>query len=410
MKIKAVFFRMFFRVSIFLIMVCVMHTPAYSETKQTAVIATVSPDWTSGSYSVASVDPVGGPREFQNKISSKKSDLTIAAFGNYFFVFERFGANNIAKYKIDQPDKPIWQFSTEGDETNSNPYDLIFVNEKKAYLLRYGSDKAWIVNPSATKEESFKIGELDLSAYNDADGPPNMSAGVIVNQKLYITLQRSDLTVWPIVHEQPYIAVFDTVADSEIDTQNCNCARKGVVISDIKNPTAIQYIASNDKLYIQCVGDWDILTNEDRGGIIEMNPHTYQMRVVLIDDMDYGVISGMAIISPTKGYFVGYAGWGDNTLYSFDPSCGCDIKAINGFRNISIYGFDAGVQLDKNHMLWVCNQTNFRVDILNTSTDIVDEQINTELNPIKVVFVDGEPDMWDDDGGHGGGCFISSLN
>jgi hypothetical protein len=383
--------------------------PAYSETKQTAVIATVSPDWTSGSYSIASVDPVGGPRTFQNKLGSTKSDLTVTAYGKFFYIFERFGANNITKYSIEEPDKPIWQFSTEGDETNSNPYDLIFVNEKKAYLLRYGSDKAWIVNPSATTEAAFKIGELDLSAYNDTDGAPNMSAGVIVDEKLYITLQRADLTVWPVTHDEPYIAVFATATDEEIDTQNCNCDQMGILISEIKNPTSIQYLAENDRIYVQGVGDWDGATDEDSGGIVRINPHTYQTDLVIADDPEYGVVSGMAIISQDKGYFVGYAGWGNNTLYTFDPSCGCDINPVDGFENISIYGFDLGVQPDQNNMLWVCNQTNFRVDIINTETDAIDESIATELNPVKVVFAEGEPDMWDEGGGGDSGCFISSL-
>jgi hypothetical protein len=383
--------------------------PAYSEPKQTAVIATVSPDWTSGSYSIASVDPVGGPRTVQNKLGNTKSDLTVTAYGKYFYIFERFGANNITKYSIEEPDKPIWQFSTEGDETNSNPYDLIFVNEKKAYLLRYGSDKAWIVNPSATTEASFKIGELDLSAYNDADVAPNMSSGAIVDNKLFITLQRSDLTVWPVTHDDPYVVVFDVSTDAEIDTQNCDCDQMGILISDIKNPTSIQYVADNDRIYVQGVGDWDCATDQDSGGIVQINLNTYQTSLVISDDAEYGVVSGMAIISPDKGYFVGYAGWGDNTLYSFDPSCGCSIKPVAGFKNISISGMDTGAYPDKNDRMWICNQTNVRVDIINTSTDKVDERISTELNPIKVVFAEGEPDIWDDGGGGGSGCFISSL-
>jgi hypothetical protein len=392
------------------LVVFLSYTPAYSESSQTAVIATVSPDWSSGSHSVVSVDPAGGPRTALNKISSDKSDLTVVSYGYYFYIFQRYGANNITKYRIDEPGKPLWQFSTEGDETNSNPYDLIFVNEKKAYLLRYGSDKAWIVNPSTTTEAGFKIGELDLSAYNDADGAPNMSSGVIVANKLFITLQQADLTVWPVTYDEPYVAVFDITTDTEIDTQNCNCAKKGILITEIKNPTSIQYVTDNDSIYIQGPGDWDITTDQVAGGIVQINPHTYQIDLVISDGAAYGVISGMAILSEDKGYLVGYAGWGDNTLYTFDPSCGCNLDPVAGFENISISGFDAGVYPDKNNMLWICNQTHFRVDILNTSTNTIDESVSTELNPVKVVYVNGTPDAWDDDGGGSSGCFISLLH
>jgi hypothetical protein len=252
---------------------------------------------------------------------------------------------------------------------------------------------------------------LDLSAYNDSDGAPNMSAGVIVDKKLFITLQRADLTVWPILHNEPYIAVFDTSTDTEIDTQNCNCDQMGILISDIKNPTSIQYASDNDRIYIQGVGDWDGSTDQDSGGIVQINPDTYDTSLVIADDAEYGVISGMAIISSNKGYFVGYAGWGDNTLYSFDPTCGCNIKPVAGLKNISISGMDTGAYTDKNARLWICNQSNVRVDIINTSINAIDESINTELNPIKVVFAEGEPDIWNDDnGGGGGGCFIKSLH
>jgi hypothetical protein len=386
-----------------------LSAPSLSASSQTAVIATVSPDWSSGSHSVVSVDPVGGPRTVQNKISSDKSDITVASYENYFYIFQRYGANSITKYRIDDPGKPLWQFSTEGTETNSNPYDLIFVNEKKAYLLRYGSDKAWIVNPSTTTEAGFKIGELNLSAYNDTDGAPNMSSGVINGNKLFITLQQADLTVWPVAYDEPYVVVFDITTDTEIDTQNCNCAKKGILITEIKNPTSIQYVAGNDTLYIQGPGDWDITTDEVTGGIVQINPHNYQTDLVISDDAAYGVVSGMVILCENKGYFVGYAGWGDNTLYTFDPVCGCNENPVAGFEHISISGFDAGVYPDQNNMLWICNQTHYRVDILNTSTDAIDESISTELNPVKVVYVKGTPDDWDNGGG-GGGCFVSTLH
>ncbi len=50
-----------------------------------------------------------------------------------------------------------------------DPYALVSLSETKAYLLRYGSDKVWVVNPQAENSEDFKIGELDLSGYIPED-------------------------------------------------------------------------------------------------------------------------------------------------------------------------------------------------------------------------------------------------
>jgi hypothetical protein len=211
---------------------------------QTAVIATTAQDWSSGAHSIISVDPIGGPRGAQNSLAPSGSDLTVVSYDKYFYRMERSGAHNITKYDVNEPDTPIWQFSTEGNEANSNPHDLVFVNEEKAYLIRYGSDKAWIVNPSAASESAFKTGELDLSNYSDDDGTPEMDSGIIVGNMLFITLQRIDTSGgWGnYKYNTPYISVFDTRTDEEIDIQNCECDLKGIAIEPVFNLLTIQYV------------------------------------------------------------------------------------------------------------------------------------------------------------------------
>jgi len=382
--------------------------PAYSE--QTAVVATVDAFWTVGTHSTISVDPVGGPRTAQNELLPTGSDITVSAYGNYFYRLERSGANNVTKFDINAPDAVIWQFSTEeGDDTNSNPYGMVFVSSDKAYLLRYGSTKAWIVNPSTTTEAGFKTGELNLGSYADADGSPEMAGAVIVGNKLFIILQRLENWASTVT---PYIAVFDTTTDTEIDTEIPNPDGVLGIPLDIRDPLAIQYLAENNTIYVQGIGSYFPL--EYTGGIVSINPDTYATAMVLDDGTDadhpYGQISGMAIISADKGYFVGYDGWGDNTLYSFDPATGVVGSSVVGLENKSIAGMESGVYLDNNDMLWICNQTDARVDILNITDDTIDESVSTSLNPLKVVFCSGESGGGSDGGGGGGssGCFIST--
>jgi len=370
---------------------------------QTAVVATVAADWSSGAHSTISVDPVGGPRTAQNELFPTGSDITVSAYGKYFYRFERSGANNVTKFDINAPDTVIWQFSTEGVDTNSNPYGMVFVSSDKAYLLRYGSTKAWIVNPSATIEAEFKIGELDLSSYADADGIPEMAGGVIVGNKLFIILQR--LENWAST-ATPYVAVFDTTTDTEIDTGIANPIL-GIPL-DIRDPLAIQYLAENNTIYVQGIGSY--FPVEYTGGIVSIDPDTYATAMVLDDGTDanhpYGQISGMAIVSAAKGYFVGYDGWGDNTLYSLNPATGVVGSSVAGLENKSIAGMESGVYLDDNDMLWICNQTDARVDILNITDDSIDESVSTSLNPLKVVFCDGTGAGGNNDE-DSGGCFIS---
>ena len=382
--------------------------PAYSA--QTAVVATVDAGYETGAHSTISVDPVSGPRTAQNNLLPTISDISVAAYETYFYRMERFNKNNVTKFDINAPEEVKWQWSTEGDETNSNPHDLVFVNAEKAYLLRYGSNMAWIVNPSATVEDDFKIGELDLSAYRFEDNPPGMHSGVIADGKLYITLQRFDAAWTP---QTAYVAVFDVSNDTPINTDKGSGDMLGIPLP-IKNPGAIQYLAENSTVYVQGSGHF-FGALEYSSGIAAINPSTYDVSMIFDDgnelDHPYGFIVGMAILSPTKGYFVGYAGWGDNTLYTFDPSNPSpEGTAIEDFEHIQIAGMESGVYFDENNMLWVCNQTDASVDILNTTDDTIDESVSTNLNPSKVVFCSGTSGGGSDNGGGGGssGCFIST--
>jgi hypothetical protein len=267
----------------------------------------------------------------------------------------------------------------------------------KAYLMRYGAAQAWIVNPSATAEEDFKIGELDLSAYDDGDGYPEMHTGVIVNGKLFIALQRLDRNNgW--VPTTSYIAVFDTETDTEIDTGQGQGSLQGIELP-AKNPGGIQYLEENNTIYVQGSGDfgatWTGRPAEYSGGIISVNPDTYETTLVVDDgnenDHPYGNISGLTVADSTKGYFVGYAGWGDNTLYVFNPTTGQVSGAANDYlKNKNIADMETGVYLDMNDMLWVCNSTDAEVVILDTTDDSIDEKISTNLNPQRVVFAQAE--------------------
>ncbi len=400
--------------------------PAFAETSRWAVVLTAAADYSSGAHSVISVDPVGGPRTVYNDLAPTISDQGLSVYGKYFYRIERYNADSVTKFSINDPDAPIWQYSTldPGDEGTSNPQNMVFVNDQKAYLLRSGSTRAWIVNPSATSQAEFKIGELDLSAYGDQDGLPEMSKGVIIGDKLYLELSRLDQTNnW--APNTPYLAVFDIYTDTEIDTGVPNPdGVKGIPLP-VKNTGAMVYHSANFMLYIQGSGriGSEVMgtPTEYSGGIVSVNPFTYETSLIL-DDGDetnhpYGNISGLSVVSPSKGYFVGYAGWGDNTLYEFNPSTGQVYGAVHpSLSNINIPGMEAGSYVDPNAMLWVCDATYAEVVIVNTQTHTIDERISTNLNPQRVEFLtvttqeespDDEPDDGDDDD-DGSNCFITT--
>ena len=125
-------------------------------------------------------------------------------------------SDSVSAHSASDPSTVIFETSTNDgtDTASSNPHDLVFVDSQKGYLLRYGSPNVWIVNPSATSASEFKIGEIDLSAY-DADGVPEATRAVIVGDRMFVFMQRLELFAPTL---PGVVAVIDTTTDTEIDT------------------------------------------------------------------------------------------------------------------------------------------------------------------------------------------------
>ena len=359
---------------------------------QTAVTVNADALYETGTHSLISVDPVDGARTLQDDLLPTVSDLAVATYGEFFYRIERFLSDNVTKFHVDAPDEDIWQFSTNDptDEESGNPYALVFAGPDKAYLIRYGSTTVWIVNPSATTADAFKIGELDLSAYADGDGIPEMSSGVIVDGKLFVLMQR--LEFWcPADGVYSYLAVFDTATDQEIDTGRGEEGLKGIPLP-LFNVDSIQYVAARNTIYVSGTGSfgWCAGGPGGLGGIATVSPETYAADLILDgSEIERGNVSGMAIATSDKGYFIGYADWGDNTLYSFNPTTGALIGAVSEeLQNLNILD----MAVDENGLLWVL-ANDFaagKVVIIDPADDTIDETVETNLFPQAIAFVSPE--------------------
>lgn len=376
---------------------------AISADKQKGVVATAAADYSSGALSVIDVSPVGGQRDYENNLNPTISDTRVASYGHYFYRIESYMGDNIAKYDINNPTSPKWQYSTmdkNDDVTTTNPYDLVVVRPDKAYLLRYGTNTAWIVDPQASSAEEFKIGTLDLSAYDDGDNrSPEMNKGLVVDGKLFILMQRSNRNNdWRF--KAGYIAVFDTSTDQEIQTWQGENGLKGIKLP-IKNPGTINYVPENETIYVQGRGFVPFSGEpEYSGGIASIDPDTYQTEMILDDgnqqDHLYGVINGLITVNATKGYFVGQKGYGNSTIYSFNPSTGQVLGApVPELKGINIPGMESGGGVDKNGLVWVTDATNAQVVIVDPSDDSVDQIVDTNLSPQDIAFVKYDDDNID---------------
>lgn len=348
-----------------------------------AIVATSAADYSSGAHAVISKDDNGDRIAF-NDLLPTGSDLTVAAYGQHFYRIERaFSGNNITKFSSSDPQTPIWQYSTNDPAVAvaSDPHDMVFASETKAYVLRYGSNKMWIVDPSAETEANFKIGEIDLSAYADSDGVPEMDGGVVVDGNLYITLQRLDNFA---VTQIAYVAIFDVTTDEEIDANIAGDSLKGIPLQT-RNTTNIVYEPISNAIFVQ--GSGSFFPEEFTGGIEKIDLATLSPTVIL-DDGDavihpYGLITEMAVVSDTILYFVGYAGYTDNTLYKLDLSTAeISATAVPSLIN----GKMSNLTADNEGLLWVSDSANATVRIIDPATDTEIDALSTNLNPEKIVF------------------------
>lgn len=353
---------------------------------EVAVVAAVASDYGSSSISVAESN--NATNIINGYATTDTSDILVATHGDYFYRIGRSNQDNITKYSFANPGVPEWQFSVnDAGSTGANPSSMVFVSDTKAYVLRYGAAKMWIVNPSvlASDEANFKIGEIDLSAYDTSDGIPEMNDAVLVDDKLYVTLQAMD-TVNGYVPGQAYLVVIDTNTDTEVNTgKGGNLA--GVPLS-VKNPYDLDY--RNGKLFITGAGRF--YPSEYTGGIETVSTSDFSHSVILDDGDDlnhpHGQIVGLEVISATELVFRSYASWGNETLYKLD-------LATLQVSNTAFAGIEArsikALALDEKNRLWVGLGYSFGandpvIKVINSASEVTESELSLLKDPAQIVF------------------------
>ena len=371
-------------------------TPDISAPAAQAVVQTVSYD--NGSSEVVAVD-IENQQVSTGYYTKDGTDYTLLAYGDAVYHLGRINIDTVTKYSAASLESQIWSYSTQDseDSTTRNLYTLAFASESQAYVIRYGSDKIWIVNPEAQSAEDFKIGELDLSAYveNNDFNTPRASTAVVHNGKLFVAMQRLD-TNW--ATQTAYVAVFDVATGEEIETNaNSEDNLKGIPLTGL-NPLENSFTIYNDTLYVSTN---DSYSSVDRANskIESINTNTYELNTVLnataIDATVAASIQMTAIVNEQIGYFTttrAVTVYPDpyteaSTLYEFNPSTG-EITNSNiadtGAEDINF------IVLDDSNFLWlsVGSTTAPGIDIIDILTnDKYTDRLLTDLNPQSIAFI-----------------------
>lgn len=363
-------------------------------TEGSYAVQTVASDY--GSSKVAMGNILGDRTATNDLLKKSKSDYAISTYKNYLYHIGKFNIDTIDKYDSTQGvDTAVWSYSTNHKiEGSANTYTLVQQSDSNGYIINYGSSKVLQVDPSATLEENFVKGEIDLSAYNfTGNSVPNMADAVIVNNQLFVALQRLGAD-WS--YNQAYIAVIDLSTNEEVDTNPQQSGLKGIPLN-AKNTSTIT--AHNGYIYAAGRGNY----GSDTGGLEKIDASTYVTTTLIGDtsfpDLNspenntYYHVRDVAVVSDQLAYanLSIEPGWpqpNTSKIAIINPSTNAlsllnTVTAIDG-KEIS------DINIDANDRLWlgIANADNPGMYVLDTDTNTISgEFIELDMPVKKIEFL-----------------------
>ena len=251
-----------------------------------AVITTT--DYSSGSFS--SLDLITNTAT--NDHLTIHSDAGVRTYRDKVYVINRLGQDNVIVLDRSDLKTPLTQYSTGN---GSNPHDMAFVSEEKAYISRYEQTQLLIVNPVT----GDLLGEIDLSVFADADGLPEVSQLALYDNYLFAACQRLDRDNGFVPTDVSVIAVVDVMTDQVVDVDANTAGVQGIVMMG-KNPAGA--VQRGNKWFLSAVNTFGDLTD---GGIEVIDLANLRSDGVVLGEMALGGnLSSMAMVSDDEGYVV----------------------------------------------------------------------------------------------------------
>lgn len=332
----------------------------------------VATDFETGSFGTISLDD---PRMF-TPISSQRSihsDAVARSFRGLLYVVNRFFGDTI------QVLDPARDFATRVQCLTgafSNPQDIAFLDREKAYVSLFGGTDVLVVDPTPPPDcGGFIRGRIDLAAFADADGLPEMHHMAIIGDRLYVALQKLDQANFFVPADKGSIAVIDVNTDTvagEIVLSGSNpfSQGKGLAIRD-------------GKLLISQAGFFGRLD----GGIERVDPESGRAEGFFVTEADLGGdVTDFAIVSDTLGYAVLSLPDFTNSVVAFDPGRRRVTRTL-----FSGSSFVSDIELNDRGQLFAADRTprapGVRVFDVATGRELTASPIDLGLPPFDILFL-----------------------
>lgn len=308
------------------------------------------------------------------------SDAVVRVYRDEVYVLNRLGQDNVIVLNSGDLKTPLTQYSTGN---GSNPHDLAFVSEDKAYISRYERTQLLVVNPVT----GDSLGAVDLSGFADADGLPEMSQLALYGNRLFVACQRLDRDNGYVPADVSIIAVIDVTTDQVVDVDENAAGVQGVAMAG-KNPVGA--VQRGGKWLLSTVNTFADLTD---GGIEVIDLANLRSEGIALGEMALGGnLSSLTMVSDSEGYVVVTDANFANAVKRFGLATQFVSPSLEGLSG----GFVPGLGAFGNG-LYVLDRGSFTdpesagVKVFDVNTDqLVAGPISTGLPPSSIAFV-GSP-------------------
>lgn len=344
----------------------------------------VTTDFESGAYSVVDVQS----RQVQRNIAAVHSDLACRfdETAGIPFIIERFGADAVDVIDAGGNWRIAKQYSVGA---GSNPQDIAASAPGRAYVARLGDKALAVVNP----ENGAHLDTVDLSAYADADGIPEITRLHYRNGKIFALAARLD-------NFHPTDRSSMLVIDGPTGTVD-----EEIFLSFVNPSGPLRYSKAVERLVLIETGGFSSRDGADElDGIIEyFDPETGNLEGPVITSAALGGdIIDAIIVRKDKGYAVVERQNGadfETALLRFNPETGGGVATLAAAKNFS-YPF---MEVTPNgEELWLLDRTpqapGIRIFDVRTDAELTETPIDVGLPPFMLCFVTPEAVVLEDAG------------
>ena len=256
--------------------------PCAAATATRAVVATASLFFDSSGIAVVDLEThesVFRPGALYRDSVLRNSDGAVVGIN-------RFGANSLKVFDIDDPNLVTIKECSVSDGFNSNPHDVALFGNK-GYVALYESNELLVIDRNVLEDpavdpacDSLITGRIDLTALADSDGLPEMDRVAVVGDRAYVALQT-------LVHARLFEPA-GTAALAVIDTAQNRLA--GSIPLALQNPFAETkgLIVGPHRKRLYLGGPGIIFTDLTDGGIEAVDLDTQASLGLLVTGAELG--------------------------------------------------------------------------------------------------------------------------